>query len=149
MNAMHTRWQNQAGEADKEALHAALSLGTRIFTRGRSGGAVGWTQHCQFCWKASGGTRWMAERGSKAEASPGTGGSMKAGEDVRGEPNKRGSHERPRPASEWGGCQECCVGGLRLGGPWLKATPFHLLLPWLRKPCSPLGPELLLPCDRM
>lgn len=34
------------------------------------------------CWKASGGTRWMAERGSKAEASPGLVGRMKAGEDV-------------------------------------------------------------------
>lgn len=64
---------------------------------------------------------------------------MKAGDDVCGEANKRGSHKRPRPASEWGGCQERCAGGLRLGGPWLKATPFHLLLPRLRKPCSPFG----------
>ena len=42
MNAMHTRWQNQAGEADKEALRAALSLGTRIFTRGRKGAGGQW-----------------------------------------------------------------------------------------------------------
>lgn len=39
----------------------------------------------------------MAERGSKAEASPGMRGSMKAGEDVCGEANKRGSHERRGP----------------------------------------------------
>ena len=50
----------------------------------------------------------MGERSLKAEANPGVGSTMLGVNIYVGEANKRDSHKRPGPASERGGCQECC-----------------------------------------